>query len=390
MGFYEDMLASGAIVETPEEIEKKRQKMLPRATARVSQGGALTNNVQPGEANIRRALELYGQEDDYSQAQQYAKQRANEGQGAMLNALAAQYAGEGFEPVQAQYLKRAMAAQEPIRVGSAMISPDGTVLRDPAASRQREADKLLQLGQFEMGLDDRRQGRADNAALRMALANSAGFGAGSSPQIGSTPTGAPIFRNNKGGYLFTYDESGQPAAYAGQVMPKATSAQPSEDERKAAGWYAQADNARRNMLSIAGVDPSAANPTWKETVAGWTPFVGDAWANNLRPENRQKFVQAASSMAEALLRAATGAGINESEARQKVSELVPALGDQPGTIQQKLNSYDIYMASLRARAGRALPQLESAINEIYQRQQAADGSAGNSSAPISLPWPPPR
>jgi len=57
-----------------------------------------------------------------------------------------------------------------------------------------------------------------------------------------------------------------------------------------------------------------------------------------------------------LLRAATGAGMNEYEARQKVRELVPQLGDKPGVVAQKTASYDVYMKSLQARAGRALPQ----------------------------------
>jgi hypothetical protein len=86
------------------------------------------------------------------------------------------------------------------------------------------------------------------------------------------------------------------------------------------------------------------------------PGVGENFANKLRPEERQKFVQAGSSMSEALLRAATGAGMNEYEAKQKVRELVPQLGDTPGVVAQKTASYDVYMKSLQARAGRALPQ----------------------------------
>jgi len=174
MDFYQTMLADGAIVETPEEIERKRrERMLPRAV-RASTGGAVTNNVIPGEDNIRRALELYGQDDDYSQAQEYARTRATEGQGAMLNALAAQYAGPRFEGVQGQYLKRAMAARDPLKVGTATIMSDGTLLKDPSAERMREADKLLQLGQFEMGLEDKRQAREDNSMLRMTLAGMRG------------------------------------------------------------------------------------------------------------------------------------------------------------------------------------------------------------------------
>lgn len=339
-------------------------------------------------------LDLYGQEPDISGLQGYARQRSQEGQGSMLNALAAQYAGPQFEPVQGMFLKRAMAAQEPMKVGNAgFLTPKGQFVKDPTYQNDRRAEVLLKQAQSLYGLDERQQRAAADRDTRMALgalrassANAGGFGAGTSSQIGSTPTGAPIFRHSKQGYLFTYDENGQPAAYAGNVLPKASTAQPSEDERKAAGWFAQAENARRNMLAVADIDPSASNPTWQETYAEKVPWVGDAWANSLRPENRQMFVQAASSMAEALLRAATGAGVNEQEARQKVAELVPMLGDKPGTIRQKTNSYDVYMASLRARAGRALPQLEAALQEILKRQSQNAGAGGDDGV-IDLPAP---
>lgn len=369
-------------------------RMLRRATRPRSGGGAVTTVVQPGEENIRRALDLMSAEDDYSSAQEYAKQRGVEGQSALLNALAAQYAGERFAPVQQMYLKRSLASQDPLRVGTAMISPDGTVLKDPSASREREAGRLLQLGQFEMTLDDRRQARADAAqarqeqrALRLALASmrapSGDIGTGAAPQIGSTSEGAPVFRSNRQGTLFTYDQNGQPVAYGGPVMPKVSTAQPTEDERKAAGWYAQAFNARRNMASIVELDPTASTPTLKEAALDKVPIWGSEMANSARPENRQMFVQAASSMAEALLRAATGAGINESEARQKANELVPVLGDKPGVIKQKLDSYDVYMAALRARANRALPQLESALQQIYD----GAGQAAGDDAVIDVPYP---
>jgi hypothetical protein len=173
MDFYSDALARGAIVETPEEIELKKRSLLPRARA-VSVGGTVTNTVQPGEENIRKALDMYAQEDDYSQAQAYARTRADEGGASMLNALAAQYAGPRFEGVQGQYLKRSMAAREPMKIGSAMITPDGQVLKDPSASREREAQRLMQLGQFQISQDDKRQAREDNAVLRMSLAGMRG------------------------------------------------------------------------------------------------------------------------------------------------------------------------------------------------------------------------
>ncbi len=143
--------------------------VLPQ-TRRASAGGTLSNARLTGEDLVRQGLEMYGRDDDYSQAQDYARQRAKEGDSSMLNALAAQFAGEDFQPVQAQYLKRAMAARDPLQVGNAMVGPDGNVVVDPAALRQRRADKLIQLGQFEMGLQDKQDARREAAALRQSLA----------------------------------------------------------------------------------------------------------------------------------------------------------------------------------------------------------------------------
>ncbi len=386
----QEMAAAGAAPAAAPPVAAPRA--LPRATRKASAGGALSGRVQPGEENIRRGLELMSAEDDYTAASDFARQRSLQGEDAMLNAIAASVAGRRFEPLQGAFLKRALAAQDPMKVGTATIGPDGTVLRDPSAGREREAGRLLQLGQFEMGLADRQQARADAAAerqearaLRLTLARMQGggeVGAGPAPQIGSTPEGAPIFRSSRQGMLFTYDQNGQPTPYSGPLLPKISAAQPTEDERKAAGWFAQADNARRNMANILVRDPTASAPTLKESALSKVPVWGEELANSARPENRQMFVQAASSMSEALLRAATGAGINESEARQKANELVPILGDKPGTIQQKIEAYDVYMASLRTRANRALPALETALQDIYSnRGQAADDAV------IDVPYP---
>ena len=84
------------------------------------------------------------------------------------------------------------------------------------------------------------------------------------------------------------------------------------------------------------------------------PLVGGGGAT--RGKERQKFVQASSSLSEALLRAATGAGVNEAEAKQKIEELTPTFFDEPETRKQKLAAIPMYLQSLQARAGRAAPK----------------------------------
>ena len=135
-----------------------------------------------------------------------------------------------------------------------------------------------------------------------------------------------------------------------------------EDERKAAGWLAQATNAYNNMLGAMytkeGKRTGAEIPGKLESAFGTLPFVGESVASGIRglSGDRQQFTQAASSLSEALLRAATGAGVNKDEAKQKLEELTPLFTDSADTRKQKLEAIPVYLDSLKARAGRAAPK----------------------------------
>lgn len=165
-------------------ISGQRPTMLPRTRQRTNVGGTLTANVQPGqnaavptdarglqEYFTRMGLDAYAADPDVSGLQQYAKQRSQEGESAMLNALAAGYAGPRFQPVQAQFLKRSLAAQEPLKVGNAgYITPGGEYVKDPTYSQDRKAERFLQLGQQYGASADRAEARADQDALRRDMA----------------------------------------------------------------------------------------------------------------------------------------------------------------------------------------------------------------------------
>lgn len=115
----------------------------------------------------QQAAEMEGAQPDVSQLQEFARMQGQVGEASMLNALAAQYAGEQFQPVQAQFLKRAMAAQEPMKIGGGMLTPDGKFIRDPFAAQERGLSRLDRLIQSEQGAitaEEREQERrAENA-----------------------------------------------------------------------------------------------------------------------------------------------------------------------------------------------------------------------------------
>jgi hypothetical protein len=361
------------------------------AAKRTSAGNALTNNVLATPASAlpnaieslrsragdlyKQGSDLYNSDPDMTQMQEFAKQRGQQGDRSMLTALAAQFAGESFAPLQEQMLKKSAASSEPMKFGAGMLSPEGKYIKDPFAAQDKKAEFLLSQAKMyeqlattaetkqaeqayrakqDMFMNELRSMNAQTSRMNV-MGGAGGLGVGAAQQVGSGPSNEPIFRQ-KNGQLFTYDPSGQAMAYQGQVLPRANSSQPTEDQSKAAGWFFQADNARRNMEKVVQRNPGAAYPTVAERVTGVIPKFGEDIANSLRPEDRQMFVQAGSSMAEALLRAATGAGVNESEARQKINELIPQLSDKPGNVKQKTEAYAVYMKALQTRAGRALPQ----------------------------------
>jgi len=331
----------------------------------------------------QQAAQLEGTEPDVSQLQQFAAAQGKSGESAMLNALAAQYAGEQFQPVQAQFLKRAMAAQEPMRLGAGMLTPDGKFIKDPFAAQERGMSRLDRLIQAQQGaitaeeaaelrrqdalerererkdfnerarqdrLEQQRttnQFRQEMIDLRRSRAGGGGGGGGGGD--GKAPSG----------YRWTIGKEGTPVLEfipGGPADPLLKpAAAGTEDERKAAGWFSQAENARRNMMNAIKDNPSASMPTIVERGAAMVPRVGEDLANTMRPDARQRFVQAASAFAEATLRAATGAGVNNDEAIQKVRELTPQLGDKPPLIAQKMRDQEVYLKSLQIRSGRALP-----------------------------------
>lgn len=130
------------------------------AAKRKSAGNALTNNVVGAPASVLpnavdsyrsqannlsdRAFKMMDTPLDYSGLQNFAKQRGEQGDSAMLNAMAAQFAGEGFAPLQEQLLKKASTSRDPIKMAGGMITPDGGFVKDPEASQDKQVNMLLQ------------------------------------------------------------------------------------------------------------------------------------------------------------------------------------------------------------------------------------------------------
>ena len=153
-----------------------------------------------------------------------------------------------------------------------------------------------------------------------------------------------------------------------------------EDQAKAAGWLVQANNAFANMKAAVKADPGANRPGFNDALSN-VPSMGIAGglANMMRGSQRQNYMQAASSMSEALLRAATGAGVNKDEALQKVRELTPQIGDSDATIAQKEAALPLYIKSLEVRAGPGAKKVNS-----FMRTTGNPLQGGTANDPLGL------
>jgi hypothetical protein len=89
-------------------------------------------------AKIEALLEELNQPKDLSALQAEGKRRGERGNTDMLLALAAQQAGQGFEPVQQTMLKQAMAARDPMKFTGGIVNDQGQVIEDPYFKQQEQ------------------------------------------------------------------------------------------------------------------------------------------------------------------------------------------------------------------------------------------------------------
>lgn len=168
----------------PEE-EQPSYGLLKKARAKISAGGTLSNTVIPPSAGsvlpnsiaaLRgRAADLYQQgnemfnaEPDTSALQDFARNRGEQGNSAMLNAMAAQFAGESFQPMQEQFLKKAQIASEPMKLGSGMITSEGKYIKDPFAAQDKKAEFLLAQARMYDQMATHAENKQVEAAARAA------------------------------------------------------------------------------------------------------------------------------------------------------------------------------------------------------------------------------
>jgi hypothetical protein len=156
------------------------------------------------------------------------------------------------------------------------------------------------------------------------------------------------------------------------------------EERQGAYLLQQANFAYKNLLKSLYNKPG-------ERSGAERPNAVEAFLNSkyipvspriARGAKREQFVQASETIADALLRAATGAGQNEAEARRKIEEITPSWFDDDDTIKQKLDSIPAYIEAIKARSGRATPKGFTIPTEEGLRLNAGQQPTQNAAQPM--------
>lgn len=291
--------------------------------AYIARGDALAN-----EGFMDEAKEMYAAADKMKPKLKELKELTKGGKRVMANVYddGRTEELEGFAPAAEK-----LAFQN---TGGATVALDPFTGKPVQTIRNTQTPDSVASGQIQMRGQNMIDARSQEAN-RISQANQA---------LGRVPAG---YRANPDGSL---------SPIPGGPADKNANGNMTEDQGKATGWLVQAQNAHKNMMAVGldknGNPTSAAKPGINDGLAQIPSFgLTTAMANTFRGADRQKFMQASSSLSESLLRAATGAGVNKDEAAQKVQELTPQFGEADEVTKQKFAAIPLYIESLKVRAG---------------------------------------
>lgn len=188
-------------------------------------------------------------------------------------------------------------------------------------------------------------------------------------EIGTTPDGAPVVRNNKVPGRYVLDDSGTPRPYDGQVVPK-SGTQSNEGERTSAGYLARMREAER---IIGGLPAEAQRPGGIEAIADTilpNGRVQRAIGRAASSPERQMARQAQEDWVRAKLRKESGAVIADDEMQREIETYFPQPGDSDAVIVQKQQARRMAERQMEISSGRAEPEARPSAPRAVQTPPA--------------------
>lgn len=347
------------------------RNMLPQALL------ANGNNQTLRDYYAMQAADALSQDVDPTPFIEEQRRQREGGQAAMLNALAAQYAGQDFQPLQGVLLKRAMAARDPVQVGNAgYVNAQGQFIKTPGYDQGRKAQLSQTLSQLygqrysdEVTASNRAEDRADKVANREPY----------SIQADPVNGGMVIF-DKRTGTVRPVDGGAPPRPANGPTgfpnMP-ATIKIPEGSTKNMIGASMLAEHlpALESVLQTgympSKLDVYAAGPVlggWQAGVQGVTP---KSWGN----PNANTYFTTGGKILTAILRPESGGAITPDEWRDYGPMYLPWPGDSEQVKQMKVSNLRNYMRRLGAASGPA--------GRYFEAPAAAAGDEGV----IDLPAP---
>lgn len=297
-----------------------------------------------------------------------------------------------------------------LRVGAQGLGAhqEGTLQRKQAeaqaAERQRVVDaEERRLSETERANRERERISGLNAAAAMlrqfesggprfsvgADGSMSGSGFGSAEEAGEfrsslTPVAppaasAPTVRDTPEGPVEWNGREWVPLTVGGErVGPKASTAQrPTEQQARFGAVLPRAETA---LEDIQGLLKDFDNRVPNRTLLGRLGFGAGQFVT---PEAEQRYNQAAEALATAILRSESGAAITEAEKEDYKRQFIPAPGDTPELIRQKIESLTVTLDAMRRLAGPAVPSVPEAAGGVSpERAQSLIHGGGESDEQI--------
>lgn len=313
-----------------------------------------------------KAAGLYQQGADmYNTA---LKSQEGEGDRAMLNALAAQYAGENFQPVQAQYLKRAMGSEDLRTKKAEFLMNQARAYEQLATSAQTAQERLAAEQQYKMIMAGIAGMNAQSSRMRAEQGEGGSF-----TQSGFTPDGKQLVTNRTGvNFVLDVTPNGPSyTPYTGPAIPKSTFDKSVTDAQALNATAARADSlvklveANAPAFGLRGAAVSALPGTmqgYASKLAQLTPEQMEARSTVLR--------QAAQEINDLY-----GAALSMGE-QARAAAFLPNPGDPPETTISKLKAARDW-AQTKASTAYGAGVQNAAAARVGGGQPAASSPAGD-------------
>jgi hypothetical protein len=160
------------------------------------------------------------------------------------------------------------------------------------------------------------------------------------------------------GYTWVDGPNGEPSLTfipggPGDPKVKLTTGQPSEDERKSAGYALRIQKGLNTIQDVTGKNPDVAKPELTARALSKLPVFGQDLGNWATSQDRQRVEAAQLDMLDAALTLNTGAAYTREQLQGLSKSYFPQIGDGEKTIAEKKARLDDLIATARTRAGRA-------------------------------------